>query len=133
MRPWPAVFGVVLLLLGCRLPPDRDDLKPLDENLPVPNYPELYLRARSQATMALEAFYADAWVDLDASAKALEQTARFLPKSREIPPALNDALAKDAQELNQDAARLGEAARARDVRSASDLLQRIQFSIRALR
>ena len=133
MRTWLTLFGVAVLLAGCRLPADPADLKPLDETLPIPNYPELYLRARSQATLALEAFYADGWADLDAAAKALEQTARFLPKSREVPAALGAGLAKDADLLHKDAVQLGDAARAKDARTASDVLQRIQFNIRSLR
>src|SRR5688572_27786979 len=119
MRMWLAMFGVVVVLAGCRLPPDPADLKPLDETLPIPDYQQLYVRARSQATLALEAFYADAWAELDAAAKALEQTARFLPKAREVPTVHIPTLPKDAERLQKEAAQLGEAARAKDVRVAS--------------
>ena len=36
----------VFLVVGCRLPADREDLKLLDEKLPVPEYGDLYFRAR---------------------------------------------------------------------------------------
>lgn len=133
MRKWLAIAGVALCLLGCRLPPDRDDLKLLDDRQPLPDYAELYLRSRSQASLALEAFYADDWNELEASAKALEQTARFLPKSRDVPAPLAGGLTKDSGQLQADAVLLGEAARAKNVRAANEVLQRIQFNVRALR
>src|SRR4051812_17875948 len=119
MRKSLALVGLVLVLLGCRLPPDREDLKLLDISVPIPAYPELYLRTRSQATLALEAFYRDAWDELDQAARALEQTARFLPKSAEIPTALADELGRESGRLQADAVLLGEAARTQSVRAAN--------------
>jgi hypothetical protein len=127
MRRWLGACALIAIL-GCRVTPDRDDLKPFDEKRPLLNYPELYSRARSQANLALEAFYADAWADLDEAAKALQQTARFLPKAIDTP-----ADAAIAEKLRADAERLGEAARAKDVRVANEVMQRIQFNIRVLR
>ncbi|MEI7686990.1 MAG: hypothetical protein WCL32_18375 [Planctomycetota bacterium] len=119
---------VVVIAVGCRVPPDREDLKLFDEKKTRFAYADLYLRARSQANLALEAFYADSWPDLDEAAKGLEQTARFLPKATDTP---TDA--RPAEQLQADALRLGEAARAKDVRVANEVLQRIQFNIRTLR
>jgi hypothetical protein len=127
MGRWLGAF-LIALLSGCRMPPDREDLKPFDEKRPPLAYEELYLRARSQANLALEAFYTDAWTDLDDAAKGLEQTARFLPKAVDTP---SDAAI--AEKLRADAASLGEAARGKDVRVANEVLQRIQFNIRTLR
>jgi hypothetical protein len=127
MGRWLALW-CVCFIVGCRVPPDREDLKLFDEKRPPLGYAELYLRARSQANLALEAFYTDSWADLDDAAKALEQTARFLPKAADSPA---DAVL--AEKLRADAARLGESARASDVRVANEVLQRIQFNIRTLR
>jgi hypothetical protein len=125
MRRW---FGASLIILcGCQLTVDREHLKPFDEKQPPRNYAELYLRSRSQANLALEAFYVDDWGELDTAAKGLEQTARFLPLA-DMP-----ADAALAEKLRADAARLSEAARAKDVRVANEILQRIQFNIRTLR
>lgn len=128
MARWLVLLLAVAFLSGCRMAGDREDLKLFDEKKPILNYPELYLRARSQASLALEAFYVDSWTDLDDAAKALEQTARFLPKANDSPgdPGL-------CEKLQADAVRLGEAARAKDVRVANEVLQRIQFDIRTLR
>lgn len=128
MGRWPVVAMVVVLVVGCRVPPDRDDLKLFDEKRPIVNYPELYLRARSQSNLALEAFYTDSWLDLDEAAKALEQTARFLPKAPDSPADI-----RTSEQLQADATRLGEAARAKDIRVANEVLQRIQYNIRTLR
>lgn len=119
-----ALFAVV----GCRIPPDREALKPLDEARAKFGYADLYLRARAQANLAVEAFYADNWAELDDAARGLEQTARFLPKAIDTP---TDP--RPAEQLQADAVRLGEAARARDVRVSNEVLQRIQFNIRELR
>lgn len=124
---------LLALVVGCRLPPDRDDLKLLDEGRPPIGYADTYLRARSQAGLALEAFYADAWADLDAAAKALEQTSRFLPLAKDIPANLAESLPRDAEELRKNAVALGEAARAKDVRAANGALQKLQFDLRSVR
>jgi hypothetical protein len=124
---------VLLMLAGCRLPPDRSDLKLLDEKLPVPEYADLYLRARSQATLALEAFYTDSWKELDDAAKAIEQTARLLPKSKEIPTSRVASVGPDSGKLEADAKTLGDAARAKNVDAANAAMQRIQYAVRALR
>lgn len=117
----------VLLLVGCRLPPDIDALKPLDDKkAPPPTYGELYERARNQSNAALERFYADDWADLIDLAKGLEQTAKWMPTVKGV-------AADGAEALQADAAKLGDAARARNVRAANEALQRIQFNIRALR
>ena len=127
MRRW--FIGLTLLAaVGCRVPPDREDLKLFDEKRAPLGYADLYLRARSQSNLALEAFYTDNWLDLDEAAKGLEQTARFLPKALDTPADI-----RIAEQLRADAARLGEAARAKDVRVANEVLQRIQFNIRTLR
>lgn len=127
MRRWLVGFAL-LALVGCRVPPDREDLKLFDEKRAPVGYADLYLRARSQSNLALDAYYTDSWIDLDDAAKGLEQTARFLPKATDTP-----ADARAAEQLRADAARLGDAARAKDVRVANEVLQRIQFNIRTLR
>ena len=53
---------------------------------------EILGRARLQAQVALEAFYVDNWSDLEDVAKGLEQTARFLPKTKDIPTKHKDKL-----------------------------------------
>lgn len=110
----------VLILVGCRLPPDIDALKPLDDKKAPPTYAELYDRARNQSNAALERFYADDWADLIDLAKGLEQTAKWMP-------------AEKGSQLQIDAAKLGDAARARNVSAANEVLRSIQFNIRALR
>ena len=127
------LLPLVLLVVGCRLPPDREDLKLLDERRPLPEFADLYLRARSQATLALEAFYTDSWKELDDAARAIEQTARFLPKSKDIPANQATTVSRDADKLLAEAKALGDAARAKNVQAANETMQRIQMDIRALR
>lgn len=122
----------VIVLAGCRLPPDGEALRPLPENR-VFSYDELLHRARAQATAAVEAFYVDSWKDLEDAAAALEQNAKFLPRTTNIPASVKDSLDKEAAALGEDAIKLGEAARARSVRDVNDVLQRINLQVRRLR
>src|SRR4051812_21526767 len=106
-----AVLGVAVLLAGCRLP-EREPLRPLPEGGGSFAYLELLVRARTQASAAVEAFYVDGWPDVEQAAVTLEQTARFLPRTTEIPVALRAEIPAQSEKLRQDALKLGEAARA---------------------
>jgi hypothetical protein len=133
MSRLPFLLCAVLLAAGCRLTPEREAaLKPLPEGLAL-SYADLLIRARTQATAALEAFYVDHWVELEEAAAGLEQTARLMPKAVPMPAVLKDRVGPEAEQLRQDAVKLGEAARARDVRAANETLQRINLHIRDLR
>jgi hypothetical protein len=125
-------LGVLVLLAGCRLTEREAALMPLPEDKTF-TYKELLTRARATAAAGLEAFYVDAWPELEDAAKSLEQIARFLPKATEIPATLKDRLAPDTDQLRQDAVKLGEAARAKNARAVNDALQRINLRIRELR
>ena len=91
-------------------------------------YAELVIRARNQATTGLEAFYVDGWSDLEAVATGLEQTARLLPKSTEVPLSVKDRLGSETDQLQKDAKKLGEAARAKNAKEVNEILQRIKES-----
>jgi hypothetical protein len=133
-RPWGIpVLLVFLSLVSCRLPADREDLKLLPADLPVPEYSEIYIRARSQATIALEAFYGDSWKELGDAARALEQSATFLPMSAAIPADRAPLVKKTAEKLLAESKSLGEAASAKNVEAANQAMQRIQLDIRNLR
>ena len=126
------VLLAVLTIAGCRLPEHEAVIKPLPEGQSYA-YQDLLVRARAQAMAAVEAFYIDAWADLGDAAAALEQTSRFLPKTTQIPDAIKDKLGAETEQLRKDATKLGDAARAKDVRAANDALQRINLRIRELR
>jgi hypothetical protein len=113
------VLGMIpLLLSSCAAPPERIPLQPLPENGPPLPYAELITRARKQATVATEAFYLNRWNDLQDSANALEQTARFLAKAEEVPPRVKDTLAVETGDLAKEATKLKEAAAAQNVKDA---------------
>ncbi len=120
-------------LSGCRLPPERDPLRPLPEDGQIYSYAEILGRARVQATLAQEAFYVDGWDDLEEAAASLEQTARFLTKASEPPPRWKDKLGEEAKQLAKDVFRLRVAAQAKNVPDANAALQRIHYKIRILR
>ena len=124
---------VLVLLASCTVPPERIPLQPLPENGPPLPYAELITRARSQATVATEAFYLNRWNDLQDSAKSIEQTARFMAKAYEVPPRVKDTLVVQSGDLAKDANKLKEAAAAQNVKDATDALQRIQVKVRQLR
>jgi hypothetical protein len=127
------VLVLTLALVSCRLPADREDLKLLPADRPVPEYADIYLRARSQATIALEAFYGDQWKELAEAARALEQSAAFLPMSTAIPADRAPLVKKTADKLLIESKALGEAASAKNVTAANETMQRIQLDIRTLR
>jgi hypothetical protein len=131
IRCWPLL--VLATVAGCRLPPEREPLKPLPENGALYSYHEILTRARAQASAAIEAFYEDAWTDLEEAAKGLEQTARFLPRTSDQPPHLKDSLVQSCSELGKEATKLTEAARAKNITGTTEVLQRITLRIRALR
>lgn len=130
-------LGIVFLSVlagGCVLPSERQAaVKPLPEDAPPLTYAEAASRARLQATAAVEAFYVDRWADLEDAAKALEQTARLLPRCTEVPARHRDTLAIHAGDLGKEALKLQEVSRTRDVRQTNEVLQRINLKVRELR
>jgi hypothetical protein len=125
--------GLCLALVSCQLPAERRDLPPLPEKVVALPYAELLTRARSQATLANEAFYVNKWVELEDAAKGLEQTARFLAKADDVPAKHKDTLPEASGDLAKLAAQLREAAGAKDVKKVTAALQRVHLKIRELR
>jgi hypothetical protein len=126
-------LGLCVLCLSCRLPEEREALKPLPEKGVVLPYHELQNRAKIQADAALAAFYADNWLELEQVAQVLEQTARYLPDSSDAPTNMKKVLAKEAESLRTQAVRLRDAAKAKNVQTINDSLQQIHLTVRALR
>jgi len=128
------MIGVLCVgLLGCRLPPDRDPMKPLQEDGARFSYGELLSRLHSQANAAMDAFFVDSWKDLDEAAQGIDQTARFLPKATDPPQHLKINLEKACGNLQKEANQLAEAARKNNPDSATEALQRITMQIRQLK
>jgi hypothetical protein len=122
----------IAILIGCRAI-EREGQLPLPDNAPPLAYSEMVNRARGQAGSALDAFYIDAWLDLEQSAQRLEQSARLLPKTTHIPEAFKTKVEPEAELLRQDAVKLIEAARAKNAQQANETMQRINLRIRQLR
>jgi hypothetical protein len=120
-------------VLGCQSPPEQVPLKPLPEDNPIQPFADLVTRARVQASAANEAFFVNKWADLEDAAKGLEQTARYLGRSSDVPARHKDLLPVEAGDLGKDAVKLREAAKAQDVTQANELLQRINLKVRELR
>src|SRR5438093_40361 len=93
-------------LMGCRLPPDREPFKPLPENGAQFSYGELLARLHSQANAAMDAFFVDAWIELDEAAVGIDQTARFLAKVTDAPEHLRTNLLQNCSTLQKVAVRL---------------------------
>lgn len=123
----------LLVLTGCRLPPDREPVKPLPENGAVYNYGELLSRLYSQANVALDAFFVDGWTELEDASQGIEQTARFLAKAPDPPDRVKTTVLRQSIDLQKEATRLGDAARKKNVESATEAIQRIQLQIRQLK
>ncbi len=123
---------LIVAMLGCRAA-EREGLNPLPDNAAPLSYEEMVNRARGQASSALDAYYIDAWLDLEQAAQRLEQSARLLPKSTHIPEAFKSKVEPEADLLRQDAAKLVDAAKAKNATAANDAMQRITQRIRQLR
>jgi hypothetical protein len=127
-------LGLVLLCVtSCTLPDERASLVPLPENAGPVAYAELLTRARRQADAANEAFMVNKWSDLEEAAKTLEQTARFMSKASDVPEKHKFTLAATSSTLAQDATKLLETARTKDVKEANETLRRILLTVRELR
>lgn len=126
-------FGMlIVLLVGCRVV-ERDGMLPLPENGPALTYQDMLSRARSQAGAALDGFYIDSWAEVEQAAVRLEESAKQLPKTLQIPDAFKTKLPGEADLLRQDASKLQEAARTKNATQANEAMQRINQRIRQLR
>lgn len=121
-----------LLVFGCQLPPERLP-RPLPDDAPPLTYAELLTRARTQATVATEAFYVDKWAEVEDAARGLEQTAKFLVKSEDVPPTHKERLPRVSSELSKVAVRLREAALMKNVKDTNEVLQQVNLTVRELR
>jgi hypothetical protein len=122
----------VAALVGCRAL-EREGANPLPENGPPLSYFEMLTRARGQAASALDAFYVDAWLELEQAAQRLEQSARLLPKATNIPEPFKAKVEPESDLLRKDAVKLIEAARAKNATQANEAMQSINHRIRQLR
>ena len=127
-----ASLPLLFILVGCNLA-EREGANPLPENAAPLTYAETINRARGQASSALDAFYIDAWRDLEQSAVRLEQSARLLPKTTNIPDAYKAKVGPESELLQKDAQKLIDAARTKNAAQANEAMQRINLRIRALR
>ena len=124
---------VLCLVAGCVSPGERTPLKLLPDDSPPLPYAELLTRARAQANAAIDASYVDNWTELEDAARGLEQTAKFLPKSIEVPAKQKDTLPVVAGDLGKEAGTLREAAKAKDVEKTTASLTRLQQTVRKLK
>src|SRR5438876_3823582 len=104
MKSLLPLIAILLLVPGCCLR-EQKALNMLPEGLVVP-YAELLDRAKKQVAAATEAFYVDDWAELKLAALALEQTARFFPKSPDVPKAFQKEIPGRAEELSKAALQL---------------------------
>jgi hypothetical protein len=124
---------LVCLAAGCVAPGERAPLKLLPDDSAPLSYATLLIRARAQASAAIDASYVDNWLELEDAAKGLEQTAKFLPKALEVPAKQKDTLDVIAGDLGKEAVVLRTAANAKDVEKTTASLTRIQTTVRKLR
>jgi aminoglycoside phosphotransferase (APT) family kinase protein len=128
-----ALAFLLLAAIGCQAPPPRQVIAPLPEDIAPQAYADLVGRARQQAMMALESYYVDHWAEVEDSARGLEQTARFLRKARDIPPARQADLGMRTESLAQAAKQLRDAAQAKASDQVNMILQRINAQVRELK
>lgn len=132
MRAFCMGFLLFIGVTGCRAI-EREGANPLPENGPALAYADMVNRARGQAGAAHDAFFIDAWLDVEQAAQRLEQTARLLPKTTNIPDGFKTKVEREADLLRKDAVNLLEAARAKNATQVNEALQRINQRVRQLR
>jgi hypothetical protein len=125
--------GLILFTVGCQAPPQRPAVPLLPDDTPPQPFVVLAARARSQAMSALEAYYVDRWAEVEDAARGLEQTARFLRRSTDVPTARQADLGVRCEALGDAAKQLREAASARASEQVNTVLQRINSQVRELR
>jgi hypothetical protein len=132
-----AVIGLTALLVslvaGCQTAPEQIKIPPLPAEGQAVGYADVVQRARALATSATEAFYIDKWGDVESAALGLEQTALYLPKATDVPPARRASLDAQLQSLIRESQELREAARKSDEKRTNATLQRIHLLVRELR
>ena len=128
-------LGLFVAAFGCQAPMARIAPQPLPEDTPPMPYADLVSRLRQLAMSAHEAFYLDRWDEVETTARALQQSARFLTKALSVPPERVADLGQKSETLATDAGQLRDAAKARppDVTNINAILQRIHLQVRALR
>jgi hypothetical protein len=129
------MLGLLCVAVGCQAPMARIAPQPLPEDTPPMPYADLVTRLRQLAMSAHEAFYLDRWDEVETTARALQQSARFLTKALAVPPERVADLGQRSEALAADAGQLRDAARGRpaDVANINSILQRIHLQVRALR
>jgi hypothetical protein len=130
---WLLTAVALVALVGCRSAAERAVVQPLPDDAPPMTYADVLARARLQAMSANESFYIDDWSGLDDAARSLQQSARFLHQSKEVPADRKAALDSRADVLGQQAALLRTAAQQRNEVEANATLQRIHMLVRELR
>lgn len=130
---WVLVGSLLLSVTACQLPAEKLPVKPLPQDGQSLSYPDLWERARGQANAATEAFYLDSWAQLEESAVGLEQTARQLGQAADAPETVKPLLASRSDELTKLASQLRDTAKSKDVKHATEVMQRITLTVRELR
>src|SRR5262245_15882294 len=123
----------VAVLAGCQSVPEPLKIQPLPADGQPLAYADAIQRARTLATSATEAFYVDRWPEVESAAVNLEETARILPKSPDVPPTLRASLDAHSTALLADVQILRESAKKKDEDKTNEVLQRIHLRVRKMR
>ncbi len=128
------ILASLMPVVGCQVAPEmRRAIPPLPSEGGSLSYRDVVQRARMQATMATEAFYVDQWGEVESAAQGLEETARYLTRTKEIPPSQQAVLALRSENLAKEAQALRLAVQSRDERRTTEVMQRINLLVRELR
>lgn len=134
MRRALCLCALGLAVVGCAITPDpQQNLQRLPTDGRVMTYGEIVQRARAQAMIATERFYIDQWAEVEKAADSLEDTARHLPRSVEVPLAREASYKARAQSLEAEAAALKAAVKNRDAEKTTEIMRRINLLVRELR
>ena len=88
MNTKPNILGIIPARMGSSRFPGKPMARiapqPLPDDTPPMPYVDLVSRLRQLAMSAHEAFYLDRWDEVETTARALQQSARFLTKALSV-------------------------------------------------
>jgi hypothetical protein len=136
---WIVALG---LAVGCQLPQEQEQLRPLREHGHGLGYEQLVERARQQADSLTRISYQDRWGDLRDLITALDQTAQLMPKSAGVPEDKKADVEKGAARIGElsrklqttvaDVVKLTGAEQRKKITEANDLFRDVNIAVRSL-
>jgi hypothetical protein len=125
-------IAVCLLSLSCTSEAEKVPIPPLPVDGSSLSYNDVLARLAAQTNTARDEHFLNQWDKLADTARALEVSASYLPKSTNIPPRRQPTIAQDTAALMQNIRLLPSTAKIHDQAQALEAIRRIHNQIREL-